>query len=145
MPKHYLIVVNRQFAKFFTSNLVYSDMAHLMDMHCPEGRSMNRELVTDKPGRGFVEGGEARHTMDPGQSRVEKEAERFAGEIAHQIEKLRTENALSQLTLVAEPTMLGLLRKKLSAPATELIRQTFSKDLAQLSDQEIQKSVQRAA
>lgn len=145
MPKHYLIVVNRHMAKFFTSNLVYSDMAHLMDMQCPEGRSMNRDLVTDKPGRAFVEGGEARNTMDPGQSRVEKEAERFAGEIAQEIDKLRTDHALSQLTLVAEPTMLGLLRKKLSAPARELIRQTFNKDLAQLSDEDIQKSVQRAA
>lgn len=49
--------------------------------------------------------------MDPGESRVEKEAERFAGAIAQQIETLRTEHALSQLTLVAKPTMLGLLRK----------------------------------
>lgn len=145
MPKHYLIVVNRHMAKFFTSNLVYSDIAHFMDMQCPEGRAMNRELVTDKPGRGFEQGGEARHTMDPGHSRVEKEAERFAGEIAQQVDKLRTGHALSQLTLVAEPTMLGLLRKKLNAPSKELIRQTFSKDLAQLSDEEIQKSVQRAA
>lgn len=144
MSKHYLIVANRYKAKFYTTNAVYSDIAYSFEIECPEGRAKNRELVTDKPGREFVEGG-GRHTMDPAHSKVEKEAERFANEIAQQMEKLRVDHLLGQITLVAEPTMLGLLREKLTSNTQELIKKTLNKDLAQMSDEEIQKGVQHAA
>ena len=50
-----------------------------------------------------------------GSSSKEAKISAVTREVARELrEKLRTENALSQLSLVAEPTMLGLLRKKLA-------------------------------
>ena len=75
MSKHFLIVANRYKAKFYTSNSTYSNISLSQEIECPEGRAKNRELVTDKPGRESAEGASGRHTLDPSQSKVEKEAE----------------------------------------------------------------------
>lgn len=143
MSLRYLIVANQSHAKFYETDKRFREFRRKLTLENPSGQDKNQDLITDKPGVSFDSGGHGQRAMRPGQSAVEKETERFAREVAHQLDQLRQENSPEGVTLIAEPQMLGLLRDKLSDPSKKLIEESIPKDIAQLEDSDIQAKAQK--
>lgn len=132
-----VIVCNHSRARLFKANAL-SLVRELYDQVNPAARLRDQDLVTDGPGsyRGGGSGGQ-RHAQDPRTSPHEKAAENFARDIAAIIEEAVTGHELDKLYVVAEPDMLGLVRKALSKQARQLVAQEIAKDVVARSPAEI--------
>lgn len=93
------------------------------------GRLRNREIDSDRPGRTFSRTTAARHALAPAESSHDLVAERFAGQLADHLRHARTEGKLSQLVLVAEPRLLGMLRSALDPVTSLCVIGSVAKDL----------------
>jgi len=82
----------------------------------PGATLRDQERNSDRPGRAFDSFGKGRHAMAQEESVREHELQTFAGDITHYLSKAHTAGQFRQLVLVAEPTVLGFIRRKLSPP-----------------------------
>ena len=145
MSKPYLVVANQKTAKFFHTDGRLRRLTRKMTLENPFGTHKNQDLVTDRPGMAFDSGGQGQRAMQPPQSALEKETERFAKEIAHQLDAFRSKAGLENATLVAEPKLLGLIRNNLSKETEKLIKESIALDIAHLKDEDIQEHVIKAS
>lgn len=132
-----VIVCNHSRARLFKAD-ARSLVEELADQVNPAARLREQDLTTDAPGkyRGGGSGGQ-RHAEDPRTSPHEKAAEHFARDIAATVEDAVAGHGLDKLYVVAEPDMLGLLRKALSEGARRLVVQEIAKDVVARSPAEI--------
>lgn len=132
-----VIVCNHSRARLFKANAL-SLVSELSDQVNPAARLRDQDLVTDGPGkyRGGGSGGQG-HAEDPRTSPREKAAEHFARDIAASIDEAVTSHKLDKLYIVAEPDMLGLVRKALSEQVRQLVAQEITKDVVARSPAEI--------
>ena len=107
-----VIVCNHSRARLFKAD-AHSLTQELSDQVNPAARLRDQDLATDAPGR-YRGGGTngQQHTEDPRTAPREKAAEHFARDIAAAIEQAIAEHKLQKLYLIAEPNMLGLVRKE---------------------------------
>lgn len=129
--KTWILVANRAAAKVFEHDAEGADrVAFVKELMHPEGRAMNREINTDKAGRQFSSVGRFGSPLDTENSPKEHEADRFAKEVAAMIDTGATENAYSELVIIAEPKFLGRLRTLIGREATTRLVSSTAKDLA---------------
>jgi protein required for attachment to host cells len=101
------------------------------------GRLKDRQLVSDRPGRGHDRKGPGGHAFGSEQSPHDHDAESFAREIAGQLETGRLAKRFERVVLVAEPRFLGLLRGSLDHVTSTKVAATLSKDLAHIPSAEL--------
>lgn len=115
MPIRWFIMVNRVDAEIF-QKMGKAQFTSVKKMSNPEGALREHELVADKPGRVFSNAslkGQVRHSLDRRMQHHEQSAKRFVGEVAAYVNTAYNEGRFDELVLVAEPRMLGILRKSL--------------------------------
>jgi protein required for attachment to host cells len=79
-----------------------------------------RDLTTDAPGRATATGGR-RQAFEARNSKRETARERLASTVVEHLSAGRSQNRFERLYVVAEPTMLGLLRDEIARePAIEV-------------------------
>lgn len=124
-----VIVCNHSRARLFKANAA-SLVSELADQVNPAARLREQDLATGAPGtyRGGGNGGQ-QHVEDPRTSQREKAAESFARDIASTLDQAIAEHDLQKIYVVAEPDMLGLLRKELSQRTKALVAQEIAKDI----------------
>jgi protein required for attachment to host cells len=103
----------------------------------------DRDLETDRAGRGFNSGAPGRHAMDGERSTKRHGMEQFAKEIARAIDDARARNEFERLVIVAGPKMLGWLRNALSEPTRSVVAAEIAKDLVHEDAQHIRDEVPR--
>ena len=81
----------------------------------PDATLREQDHNSDTPGRSFDSFGRGRHAMSPEVSARQQDFLTFAQEIAQYLAKSHAAGQFNKLVLVAEPTFLGYLRRKLSA------------------------------
>ena len=103
-----------------------------LDLHATfeneEGRLRDREIDSDRPGRAFDSHRIGRHAMEAHEAPHERIAATFARTMAQTLDESRMKGDFDQLILVAEPRMLGLLRKALGAGTTARVRGSIDKE-----------------
>jgi protein required for attachment to host cells len=96
----------------------------------------NRELQTDRPGRGFESAGPTRHayeTTDP-----HREMKRtFAGHLMERLAGFHAKGMFDRLVLVAPPAMLGDLRSQMGAAITSSLIGELARDLTHVPTNEM--------
>ncbi len=124
-----VIVCNHSRARLFKAD-AHSLTQELSDQVNPAARLRDQDLATDAPGR-YRGGGTngQQHTEDPRTAPREKAAEHFARDIAAAIEQAIAEHKLQKLYLIAEPNMLGLVRKALPEHYRQLVAKEIAKDI----------------
>jgi protein required for attachment to host cells len=105
----------------------------------------DRDLETDRPGRGFNRGTPGRHALDGERSTKWHEIEQFAREVAHALDEARVRHEFDRLVIVAGPKMLGLIRESLPAPCRSVIAAEIAKDLVHQESEAIREAVPREA
>lgn len=104
-------------ARFYLSERRFGDWSLMDSMDNPAATLREQELNSDRPGRAFDRFGRGRHAMSPEETARQHGLQTFAHDIAQHLARGLTAGRFSQVVLVAEPSLLGLLRRKLSAPA----------------------------
>jgi protein required for attachment to host cells len=126
----WILVAHRSGARLFQHDDGGKPPQELWSIDHPEGRLMNREIDTDRPGRYGEVSSTNRSGLTHEQTAKEHVAETFAIELADRLDEGRTANAYDELILVAESSFLGLVKRKLTPATLSKVTKTFDKDLA---------------
>ena len=103
-----------------------TEVARLAD---PAARLHDRDFSSDRPGRSYESVGGARHAIERENDPRQREAVRFAREIASRLELDRRTGQYDRLVVVAGPAFLGLLRAELAPSTRSCVVQEVAKDL----------------
>lgn len=137
----WILVANRARAKLFERQYPGAPIVALETLEHPEGRKKNQQFDTDRPGLQFDRRGSGQHPMAPEHDAADQEAERFTRILCERLEKAAHAGTYSSLALVAEPRMLGRLRKHLSPWAAARIVQSLNLNLLSEDDHALLKQL----
>src|SRR5690606_23382694 len=100
-----------------------------------------REIMADKPGRGFASEGARRSAMEYRSDPVQEQEVEFAGMLLDELERRHAADEFGRLAIVAEPRMLGTLRQKLPAALRQAVVKEVPKDLTKLPVKELREAL----
>lgn len=132
----WLVVANASIARIFRVPTIKS-LIEVEVLKHPESRLHTRDLVTDKPGRGFESRGTARHNLDQQTSPKEQEYLVFAKDICNYLDIVRNNGEIDRLYIAAGPNLLGLIRQNLHPTTAKLVQGELDKDMTHMSPEEI--------
>ena len=124
----WVLVANASEARIFGTDKIGEAMECMKEFSHPESRGKGSELASDRPGHYQSKGtghGAFVESTDP----KEFEADRFASELASELEKGRNSKAYRKLVVVAAPHFHGLLNSHINKQTRELIVSDIQKDL----------------
>jgi protein required for attachment to host cells len=133
----WIVVSNASRARVFSVNGATPAWTLVRELEHPASRAKGSELTPTEPGRMKQSAGQGRPAMEAGTPPKEVEAEHFAQELAHLLDKEYDHQAYSQLLLVAPPHFLGLLRKRLNAKLTKHLLASVDKDLTAIEARDL--------
>jgi protein required for attachment to host cells len=128
----WIMVANASHAKLFRNEGPKKGLQLVKELLHPESREKAAELVSDRIGN-FAGSGSYAQPTEP----KEHEAERFALEIAHELEHGRVNNAYEKLILVTSAHFMGLLNGRLSQQVRNRISESINKDYTHLPVKEL--------
>jgi len=101
----------------------------LMDLVNSDDRLFRRDLTSDKPGRALDTSRGQRHTYEPPVDPKEEAADRFARLVVDKLRVGLRDQLFEQLTIVAPPHFLGLLREHMDEQLSRAVTHEVVKDL----------------
>lgn len=134
-PRHkrtLIVVADGSRARFFEPS---EDLRKLVpsehgEMTAAEARRPVRDIVTDKPGRGFSSArGGVRHAFEPPHDIHKLQKHNFTVRLAEVLDKACADKQFDRLVLVAPSRSLGELRSVLSARVKKAVSHEVAKDL----------------
>lgn len=127
----YILVADNARARIFQATTPVKSLEVVMDKAHESGRLSDSEIYSDRAGgsRAGPGGSGGYHTYAREKS-DDPEEQRFARELADQLNKACHEGLFDQLVLMAAPHFLGTLRQYLSEKCRELVLTEIDKDLA---------------
>lgn len=132
MSTTWVMVANASHAKLFTNKGPNKGLELIKELEHPESREKAAGLVSDRIGNYAGSGSYAQPT-----SPKEHEADRFALEIAHELEQGRVNNAYEKLVVVTSAHFMGLLNGRISQQVKNLISESINKDYTHLPVKEL--------
>lgn len=149
-PRHHrtlIVVADSAKARFLKESEDHRKLvpAGEADMLAPKARRPDRDLVTDKPGRGFSTARDGRRggfesPHDP--KKVEKH--NFTAELAERLDKACSARQFDRIVLVAPRRSLGELRTLMSPRVRKAVSHEVAKDLTQSSPTALRKALAAA-
>ncbi len=128
----WVVVANRAVGRVFQASQPTGPIQERESFIHPEGRLLDQELVSDRPGRGFDRLGPGRHAEDPDTTATAQETASFALELARFLLKGRNDGHFDALVLIAAPAFLGALRERLDGQTRERVMLEVDKNLVHL-------------
>jgi protein required for attachment to host cells len=125
-----VLVADEQQANFFDTSSPRAPLTASGSFASPVAGLKDRDLETDKPGRGFNGGAPGRHAMDGERSTLQHRKAQFARDVAHAVDLGRIRNEFDRLVIIAGPKILGMLREALPAGCRAVVAAEIPKDLA---------------
>ena len=140
-----VVVADESEASFFDVAGIKAPLVPAGKIENVAGRLHDRDLESDRPGRGHSSTTGVSSALDGERSARRTEQEHFARRVAAEVEFGRIAQRFDRLVVIAGPRMLGLLRKELSPQATKLVAAEVTKDLLHADTDAIRSYVPRAA
>lgn len=129
MSVTWIMVANASQAKLFANHGPKKGLQLVKELLHPESREKTSNLVSDRSGANSGPGhGAYIQATDPKQH----EAERFAQEVARELDEGRVNNAYDQLILVASAPFMGLVNNRLSGHVRSKLSKSIDKDYTRL-------------
>jgi len=126
METTWILVANASHARLFNLESPES-LALVKEFSHPQSRERASDLVTDKPGHYQSDGGK-HGSFSPEETPKREEMERFAQQLAHELDRQRAAGHYQHLILVAPPAFLGALKGSLNHHVQAVVRETLGKD-----------------
>lgn len=137
MAKYWILAADSTEARLFTRDKKYGPLSELRDWLHPESRLPGRDLEHDRQGKTFSSHG---HDQSDNQKKTDpktREARDFAREVTKQLEKARSQGEFESLSIVADPSFLGLLREQMDDETRGLVDVEVDKNLTRRSAETI--------
>jgi protein required for attachment to host cells len=116
--------------------------AEAADMLSPAARRPDRDLVSDKPGRGFSTARDGRRgSFEPPHDPHKLEKHNFTARLARRLDKACSARRFDRIVLVAPRRSLGELRTLLSARVKKAVTHEVAKDLTASSPTALRKAL----
>lgn len=135
MHNTWIVVAHRGGARVFEAAKSDQGLKMLHDIAHAQGKLKDKDLGTDRPGRGIDSHG-ARTSFEQEQGLAAHVTEQFARELGALLDAGRIQKRYDKLVLVAEPHFLGILRAALSHETAALVT-AVNKDLGHLDPREL--------
>jgi protein required for attachment to host cells len=140
----WIVTANAGRARFFSQEARATPLAEINDMINPEVHLSTANTESDRIGQRAAS--KSKHSVgaptqpsgyQPNQLPAEHHTELFARNIASFLLQSYHKGLFQQLTLVASPEFLGILRKLLDSNLVSIITQEINKDYTQLNAKEL--------
>ncbi len=128
MSVTWIVVANASQAKLYENQGPKKGLQLVKELDHPESREKAANLVSDRVGNFQGSGSYAQHT-DP----KHVEMDRFALELANELETGRAKNAFSRVVLVSSAPFIGRVRQHLTEHVKGKISDTIEKDYTKLN------------
>jgi protein required for attachment to host cells len=145
-PMRLLLVADSGSARFLriTGAAGSQKLTELALLELPAAHLAIQEMVSDKTGRVFdrARGGSgprstARHGAASDFDPHTTEYERFAKRVARRLDVERRGSISNELTIIAPPRFLGLLRPQLSKPTQKIVVRELAREMVRASDAQL--------
>lgn len=137
MMTTWVVVADHTRARFFQIDSSSAPLQEIDTLVHEEGRLHDRDITTDLPGRVKNPGGQGGHAFEQPTDPKKHEAEVFATKIVRTLEHAHNTNRFDQLIVIADPSMLGLIRQHMPNHLNTHINLELDKNLAGMSADEI--------
>lgn len=127
MDNTWVLVANASEAHLYATERIGEEMSIRKDFAHPESRAKGSTLASDRPGASQGKNSNVGTRGDP-EDPKHYEAERFASELADELDKGRTSKAYRRLVLVAAPHFHGLLKAQLNEHTLAMVENHINKD-----------------
>jgi len=135
----WILVCDASSGRIFKTPGPIQKIALIHQFDHPQSRNKGTDLVSDRPGSAAGVHGGVGQQANP----KEVEAEHFAKEVAHYLNKGHSENAYAHLVLVAPPHFLGLIRENINKSASKVLSQSLDKDFVKLKEHDLIQSLEK--
>lgn len=143
MKTTWFLVANKARAVIVSSHTRRERPTVLDVIEHPEGRLLDSEMKTDRPGETFDSRGVARHSVEPHETPTEHETRHFVRELAMMLDSAADSGKFDSLVLICAPELLGELRKALHVQVSARVALEVNKDIAKWSEPEIIAAVRK--
>lgn len=136
MDNTWILVANASEAHLYAAEKLGEDMSIRKEFSHPESRAKGVTLASDRPGSTQGRGssmGTRGDSVDP----KAFEADRFASELANELDNGRIANAYCRLVLVATPHFHGLLTAHLNDNTRAMVVNNINKDFTNFNTREL--------
>lgn len=124
MTRSWIVVANSARARIFSAKGMQAPLNPVLTLINEEARLHDRDLASDRAGQA---GGH--HAMGQSESPKAHALHGFAKLVAGCLEDGRKDGQYEQVSIIAAPEFLGLLRKEMSDASAKLILETVAKDV----------------
>ena len=127
--KSWVVVASAARARVFNVPGRREPWEEVLDLVNADDRLLEQEFTSDRPGRVVNTARGQHHTMDPSVDPKERAAVRFARDVAERLRSGLNDKRFEQLTVVAPPHFLGLLREQMDDVLARAVKDEIAKDL----------------
>jgi protein required for attachment to host cells len=143
-PRTLIVVADGARARFLKESEDHRKLvpAGEADMLSPAARRPDRDLVSDKPGRGFSTARDGRRgAFEPAHDPHKLEKHDFTARLAERLDEACLAKKFDRIVLVAPRRSLGELRTLLSARVKKAVTHEVAKDLTAASPTALRKAL----
>ncbi|HKL52323.1 MAG TPA: host attachment protein [Wenzhouxiangellaceae bacterium] len=141
MAHYWILAADSSEARLFTREKKLSKPIERHDWLHPESRMPGSDLEHDRQGQTFSSQG---HDQSDNQKQTDpktREARDFARDVANYLDTARAKGEFKSLSIVADPSFLGLLREYLDSETRDLVDREVDKNLTRRSAETIAEAV----
>lgn len=133
----WILVADESRARLFRAVSRDGGIEEIATIEHPEGRLHTHELTGQRPDSSHTAVGGIHHGFEPRMAAKEKLAREFAHELAGLLEEGRVAHQFDELTLVADPRFLGLLREAIGKDLSRLVTRSLARDYTHATPEQI--------
>ena len=137
MSISWILVANASTARLYVNNGLKKGLKLIKEFEHPESREKASELVSDRPSAGNAHG-----YFVPATDPKHHEADRFASQLAKDLEHGRTANSYERLIVVASSPFLGMLNQRLNEHVNSMISDRIEKDYTRLPEKDLRQHLE---
>ena len=144
MSNHWVLAADRSEARLFVRDKPRAALQEVEDFAHPTARLRAQDLEADRPGRMFSSHGYGQSDAEPATDAATREAQRIARSLAERIDRAAARNEFETLSIVAEPSFLGVLRAELGKAALGRIDIEVTRHLTRRTAETIAEAIEDA-
>lgn len=141
MHSHWILIANAARARLMQQEEPGGPLAQLQSFEHPASRLRTSELADDQAGRQGADRSFGAAAFQPRTDAHEKEEERFATELAAELERGAAASRCDAITVFAPPRFLGSLRAAFGEATRQRLAATYDVDLTTVGAAELARRI----
>ena len=141
MKTQWIVVAHRTEARIYELKGRDAGLKLIKQIDNPEGRLKVSQTEADKQGRTGQSSRVGQSSYSAEEGPKQHSLRKFANEVANVLNKSSHLKECDEISIIAEPQVLGAIRNELKPHTSAILKTTFSKDFCNIPDAEIERHV----